>query len=52
MVGHNLQNGIYADNYYLNLAHPLSNEQKLPDESVLCYTYYFQKTQASCTKEY
>lgn len=51
MVGHNLQNGIYADNYYLNLAHPLSNEQKLPDESVLCYTYYFQKTQASCTKD-
>ena len=25
------------------------NEQELPDESVLCYTYYFQKTQAKCT---
>ena len=49
MVGHNLQNGIYADNYYLNLAHPLNSNDPLPDESVLCYTYYFQKTQAKCT---
>ena len=49
MVGHNLQNGIYANNYYLNLALPLDNTTI--DESVLCYTYYFQKTQASCTKD-
>lgn len=49
MVGHNLQNGIYANNYYLNLALSLDNTNI--DESVLCYTYYFQKTQASCTKD-
>ena len=49
MVGHNLQNGIYANNYYLNLAFSLDNTTI--DESVLCYTYYFQKTQASCTKD-
>lgn len=49
MVGHNLQNGIYANNYYLNLALSLDNTNI--DESTLCYTYYFQKTQASCTKD-
>lgn len=51
MVGHNLQNGIYADNYYLNLAHPLNASAPPPNESVLCYTYYFQKTQANCTQD-
>ena len=49
MVGHNLQNGIYANNYYLNLALSLDNNNI--GESTLCYTYYFQKMQASCTKD-
>lgn len=50
MVGHNLQNGIQDDNYYLNLAHPLDSTNT-PDESVLCHTYYFQKTQVNNTQD-
>lgn len=56
MVGHNLQTGIYSDNYYLNLAHPLkadeSNREKdltaeqIEAAGIVVPSYYFQKTKA------
>ncbi len=49
MVGHNLQTGIYSDNYYLNLAHPQNNNMTASDienAGIVVPSYYFQKTQA------
>lgn len=48
MVGHNLQNGIYSSEFYLNLSHP-TNKVGKPSNEVYAPTAWFLKTEVSLT---
>ena len=49
MVGHNLQNGIYSSEFYLNLSHP-TNVNDTPVDEVKAPTAWFLKTEGSLDK--
>lgn len=48
MVGHNLQQGIYTSDFYLNLSHPIQVPVTV-DNTILAPTAWFLKTEGSLT---
>ena len=48
MVGHNLQQGIYSSDFYLNLSHPIDIPVTV-DNTILAPTAWFLKTEGSLT---
>ena len=48
MVGHNLQRGIYSSDFYMNLAHPISQAGTVAD-AVKAPTAWFLKTNGTLT---
>lgn len=48
MVGHNLQQGIYSSDFYLNLSHPIEVPVTV-DNTILAPTAWFLKTEGSLT---